>query len=179
MDDFSLNKFSEWLFSPFLSYSEHPMIFTEYPFWIFFLFVLIGYGLIHSKMRLRIIFLFLASLFFYFKTSGFFFSILLTLYVSFLFLNDESKTLLIFSNLDIIFLDLFNNLQKNKTNYKNFYWYKKIIEISERNNSILIDLMDFIDFKKKPFYFHSCDGHWSEYGNNFAAKVFLDHYKQN
>ena len=77
MDDFSLNKFSEWLFSPFLSYSEHPMIFTEYPFWIFFLFVLIGYGLIHSKMRLRSIFLFLASLFFYFKTSGFFFSILL------------------------------------------------------------------------------------------------------
>ena len=72
-----------------------------------------------------------------------------------------------------------NNFQKNKTNYKNFYWYKKIIEISERNNSILIDLMDFIDFKKKPFYFHSCDGHWSEYGNNFAAKVFLDHYKQN
>ena len=77
MDDFSLNKFSEWLFSPFLSYSEHPMIFTEYPFWIFFLFVLIGYGIIHSKMRLRSIFLFLASLFFYFKTSGFFFSILL------------------------------------------------------------------------------------------------------
>jgi len=77
MDDFSINKFLEWLFSPFLSYSEHPMIFTEYPFWIFFLFVLIGYGLIHSKMRLRSIFLFLASLFFYFKTSGFFFSILL------------------------------------------------------------------------------------------------------
>ena len=39
--------------------------------------MLIGYGLIHSKMRLRSIFLFLASLFFYFKTSGFFFSILL------------------------------------------------------------------------------------------------------
>ena len=77
MDDFSINKFLEWLFSPFLSYSEHPMIFTEYPCWIFFLFVLIGYGLIHSKMRLRSIFLFLASLFFYFKTSGFFFSILL------------------------------------------------------------------------------------------------------
>ena len=72
-----------------------------------------------------------------------------------------------------------NNFQKNKTDYKNFYWYEKIIEISERNNSILIDLMDFIDFKKKPFYFHSCDGHWSEYGNNFAANVFLDHYKKN
>jgi D-alanyl-lipoteichoic acid acyltransferase DltB (MBOAT superfamily) len=39
--------------------------------------VLIGYGLIHSKIRLRSIFLFVASLFFYFKTSGFFFSILL------------------------------------------------------------------------------------------------------
>lgn len=69
-----------------------------------------------------------------------------------------------------------NRFQKKKINYKNFYWYKKINKISDRNNSVLIDLMDHIDFKKKPFYFHSCDGHWSDYGNSFAAKIFLEHY---
>jgi D-alanyl-lipoteichoic acid acyltransferase DltB (MBOAT superfamily) len=53
------------------------MIFTEYPFWIFFLFVMLGYGLVYKKLRLRSVFLFLVSLFFYYKTSGFFFSILL------------------------------------------------------------------------------------------------------
>lgn len=77
MGDFSVHKFYEWILSPFLNSSEHPMIFTEYPFWIFFLFVIIGYGLVYKKFRLRSIFLFLVSLYFYYKTSGFFFSILL------------------------------------------------------------------------------------------------------
>ena len=77
MGDFSIYKFYEWLLSPFLKSSEHPMIFTEYPFWIFFLFVVIGYGLVYKKLKLRSIFLFIVSLYFYYKTSGFFFSILL------------------------------------------------------------------------------------------------------
>tara|TARA_Y100000741_G_C18162495_1_gene521798 strand:+ start:659 stop:880 length:222 start_codon:yes stop_codon:yes gene_type:complete len=66
--------------------------------------------------------------------------------------------------------------KKKNINYKNFYWYKKINKISDENNSVLIDLMDYIDFKEKPFYFHSCDGHWSDFGNKFAAKIFLEHY---
>tara|TARA_B100001287_G_scaffold276658_1_gene288511 strand:- start:16309 stop:18039 length:1731 start_codon:yes stop_codon:yes gene_type:complete len=77
MDEFSLYQFLKWLSSPFLSSAEHPMIFTEYPFWIFFLFVLIGYGFLYKKIRARSIFLFLVSIYFYFKTSGFFFTILL------------------------------------------------------------------------------------------------------
>lgn len=71
-----------------------------------------------------------------------------------------------------------NNFQKNRVDYKNLYWFKEIKKISDRNNSVLIDLLDFINFKEKPFYFHSCDGHWSEYGNDFAAKIFLNHYKK-
>ena len=34
--------------------------------------------------------------------------------------------------------------------------------------------MDYIKFEKKPQYFHSCDGHWSEIGNLFAADIFLN-----
>jgi hypothetical protein len=29
-------------------------------------------------------------------------------------------------------------------------------------------------FEVKHLYFHSCDGHWSAYGNNFAAKKYLE-----
>ena len=77
MTDFSIDKFCRWIFKPFLNSLEHPMIFTEYPFWIFFLFVLLGYSFLHKKPQIRSVFLFLISLYFYFKTSGFFFSILL------------------------------------------------------------------------------------------------------
>ena len=77
MGEFSPYEFLKWLFSPFFSRGEHPMIFTEYPFWLFFLFVLVGYGLLFKNLRLRSLFLFIVSTFFYFKTSGFFFSILI------------------------------------------------------------------------------------------------------
>ena len=77
MGEFSTYKFFEWLIAPFIISSEHPMIFTEYPFWLFFLLVLMGYGFIYKHLKLRSIFLFLVSIYFYYKTSGFFFSILL------------------------------------------------------------------------------------------------------
>ena len=77
MGEFSTYKFFEWLIAPFIISGEHPMIFTEYPFWLFFLLVLMGYGFIYKHLKLRSIFLFLVSIYFYYKTSGFFFSILL------------------------------------------------------------------------------------------------------
>tara|TARA_Y100001933_G_scaffold63696_1_gene63715 strand:- start:2082 stop:3812 length:1731 start_codon:yes stop_codon:yes gene_type:complete len=77
MGEFSTYKFFEWLIDPFIISGEHPMIFTEYPFWLFFLLVLMGYGFIYKHLKLRSTFLFLVSIYFYYKTSGFFFSILL------------------------------------------------------------------------------------------------------
>ena len=38
--------------------------------------------------------------------------------------------------------------------------------------------MDFVDFKIKSKYFHSCDGHWNNYGNEFAAISFLKIYRE-
>ena len=72
-----------------------------------------------------------------------------------------------------------NNFQKKNTSYKNLYWYEKIMKLAERNNTTIIDLMDFIRFEDKLLYFHSCDGHWSEYGNQFSAKSFLENYIKN
>lgn len=66
--------------SSIFSYNErHPLIFTQFYFWAFFLVVLIFYSfLANSKNRtVRSGYLFLMSLFFYFKSSGFFFFILI------------------------------------------------------------------------------------------------------
>ena len=71
------------------------------------------------------------------------------------------------------------SLNRKKTDYKNLYWYSEIKKIAENSNSILIDLMDHIDFEKKHIYYHSCDGHWSEYGNKYVANIFLKYYFNN
>ncbi len=47
-----------------------PLIFTQLDFWVFFLIVLSIFSFIHKYKLTRSIFLFVVSLFFYFKTSG-------------------------------------------------------------------------------------------------------------
>ncbi len=54
-----------------------PLIFTGLSFWIFFVVVLAGYSLIYKKIKARNAYLFIVSLFFYYKTGGLFFFILL------------------------------------------------------------------------------------------------------
>ena len=56
---------------------KNPLIFTRLNFWIFFLAVLAGYTWLHKKNPLRNVYLFLVSIFFYYKTGGLFFMILL------------------------------------------------------------------------------------------------------
>jgi len=54
-----------------------PFVFTSPAFWIFFLFVLGGYSLVYKKLKVRNIYLFLVSLFFYYKAGGLFLFILI------------------------------------------------------------------------------------------------------
>ncbi len=69
MMDWLLHQLPSWLaFS-----AKQPIIFTEVAFWVFFAMVLVGYQLVHRKMALRNSYLFLISLYFYYKTSGSFF----------------------------------------------------------------------------------------------------------
>jgi len=56
---------------------DKPFVFTSAAFWIFFLFVLAGYSLVYKKLILRNVYLFLISLFFYYKAGGFFLFILI------------------------------------------------------------------------------------------------------
>ncbi|MCB0402685.1 MAG: MBOAT family protein [Flavobacteriales bacterium] len=61
----------------FLYNNTEPLIFTAWFFWGFFGVVLFIYSMIHKRQGLRNAFLFLVSMFFYYKTSGLFISILL------------------------------------------------------------------------------------------------------
>jgi len=54
-----------------------PMIFSTALFWLFFLLVLAGYSLIYKKLFIRNFYLFLLSLFFYYKSGGLFLSLLI------------------------------------------------------------------------------------------------------
>ena len=49
-----------------------PLLFTQFYFWAFFAIVFAIFSLIHSKRLIRNTFLFIVSLFFYYKTSGLF-----------------------------------------------------------------------------------------------------------
>jgi D-alanyl-lipoteichoic acid acyltransferase DltB (MBOAT superfamily) len=66
------------LFSIIFSYDpDKPFIFTSPAFWIFLLLVLAGYSLIYKKLLIRNLYLFIVSLFFYYKTGGMFLFILI------------------------------------------------------------------------------------------------------
>lgn len=67
-----MESFLDWIqYDP-----ERPLLFTQFYFWAFFAVVLSVYSLIYTKKAARNAFLFFASLFFYYKTSGLFLFIL-------------------------------------------------------------------------------------------------------
>ena len=67
----------EFLSNLFSFDQAHPLLFTQFYFWAFFALVFAVFSLVHSKVLLRNAFLFAASLFFYYKTSGLFLLLLL------------------------------------------------------------------------------------------------------
>ncbi len=56
---------------------DRPFIFSSPAFWIFFLFILAGYSIIYKKLLVRNLYLFLISLFFYYKSGGLFLILLI------------------------------------------------------------------------------------------------------
>ena len=61
-----------------LKYSENdPMIFTRALFWVFFMIVLLIYSFLYKKNAWRNAFLFIVSVYFYYKCGGYYFSLLL------------------------------------------------------------------------------------------------------
>lgn len=86
-----------------LSFDQaHPLLFTEFYFWAFFALVFAGFALLKDRVFLRNTFLFFASLFFYFKTSGLFLMLLVSV-VAFNYLfgilayGRKSRALMVFA----------------------------------------------------------------------------------
>src|SRR5210317_2562056 len=68
----------QWNIVEWLTYQQDsPLLFTQRYFWVFFALVMGGYSVVYKHTARRNLFLFLVSLFFYYKTSGFYFIILL------------------------------------------------------------------------------------------------------
>jgi D-alanyl-lipoteichoic acid acyltransferase DltB (MBOAT superfamily) len=54
-----------------------PLIFTQLDFWLFFIFVMLVFSFLHKKLLTRSIFLSVVSIFFYYKTSGIYVTLLI------------------------------------------------------------------------------------------------------
>lgn len=67
----------EYIKSILLYKENSPMLFSSFYFWGFFLFIYVFYCLIYRKNKWRNIYLFAISLFFYYKSGGYFFSLLI------------------------------------------------------------------------------------------------------
>jgi alginate O-acetyltransferase complex protein AlgI len=81
IDNLQINRDQESLFRSSIitlfNYNPNkPFVFTSAAFWIFFLLVLAGYSLVYKKLMIRNLYLFLISLFFYYKAGGLFLFIL-------------------------------------------------------------------------------------------------------
>jgi len=150
--------------------AETPLLFTRLYFWAFFAIVLGVYSFIYKDKALRNAYLFAVSLFFYYKTSGFFVSILLVstltdfiigkqIYASKAGLNKKLwLSLSIFINLFILvyfkyayfFTDAFNNLLgTDYTPINHFaYWSNSFFGTHFRFEKILLPVgVSFFTFQ--------------------------------
>ena len=72
-----MSAFYDLLLKIFAFNEKTPLLFTQFYFWAFFAIVFAFFALFHKRLLLRNTFLFFASLFFYYKTSGLFVLILI------------------------------------------------------------------------------------------------------
>lgn len=150
--------------------AQSPLLFTRLYFWVFFAIVLAGYSVVYKRMAVRNAYLFFISLFFYYKTSGFFVSILLVSTITDFIIGQRiyaSKGLLnkklwlassIFINLFILvyfkyayfFTDAFNTLlQTHYTPINHFaYWSNSFFGTHFRFDKILLPVgVSFFTFQ--------------------------------
>ena len=61
--------------------------------------------------------------------------------------------------------------------YKDLYWYKKLINLTKNVNVQIVDLMDYIDKDNYNDNFLECDGHLSKNGHQWVLKSLYDSQK--
>jgi len=101
----------EYIKNILLYKEDAPLLFTQFYFWAFFAIVFAVFSLLHKKRLLRNTFLFFASLFFYYKTSGLFlfiliFSTVIDFFIGKKIYSSQKKS----SKKIFLFLSVFTNL---------------------------------------------------------------------
>lgn len=158
------------IWSWFTYQPDKPLIFTQLYFWVFFTIVLAIFSVIYPRKTLRNAYLFLISLFFYYKTSGLFVLILIFSTVSDFLIGKKiygSEKILtkklwlslsVFLNLFVLFYfkyayfftDTFNSMAG--TNYEVYnhlaYWSNSFFDTSFRADKILLPVgISFFTFQ--------------------------------
>lgn len=70
--------YKKWILNIFTFQKKQPLFFNHYLFWVFFCCIFIGYSFVYKNLKLRSVYLFLVSLFIYYKAGGFYFFLLIT-----------------------------------------------------------------------------------------------------
>lgn len=68
---------TDWLINILTYHDNEPLLFTQLYFWVFFGLVLLFYSILYKNNTWRNAYLFIVSLFFYYKSGGYFFSLLI------------------------------------------------------------------------------------------------------
>jgi alginate O-acetyltransferase complex protein AlgI len=134
-----------------LTYTENkPLVFTQLFFWGFFFFVLLFYSFLYKQQKLKILFLFAVSLFFYYKTSGLFICILLLTIISDYFIgksiHNEKQH---WKRKGLLILSIFENLSV-------LIYFKYAYFFTESYNSVVGTSHPFIN-------------HFAQFTNYFAG----------
>ena len=100
-----------------------PLIFTQLDFWLFFIFVMLVFSFLHKKLLTRSIFLSVVSIFFYYKTSGIYVTLLIvSLFANYFLGNGIEKAKTSSSrNIQLTSAILFNLLTLGYFKYAYFF----------------------------------------------------------
>ncbi|MBP7496591.1 MAG: MBOAT family protein [Bacteroidales bacterium] len=130
--------------SIFLYNPDNPLLFTGLYFWMFFFFVLAVFALIHKKIRLRNTFLLIMSLFFYYKTGGYFVFILIFLTcIDYTLGFKISKTENLIRRRFYLFLSLFSNLS-TLIYFKYTFFFTSLLNDLFNTNIKAVDILSLL-----------------------------------
>ena len=76
----------------------------------------------------------------------------------------------------IVSIPVLADIYQNKLNnsYKNNYWYQSLLNLNDKKKVFFIDLLEHSYIGEPEKFYQWCDGHWSPYGNKFAADILTN-----
>ena len=153
--------------------SEEPLIFTRLYFWVFFVVVLGGFSALYNKRKPRNAYLFLVSLFFYYKSSGVYFLLLVfSTIVDFLIGRKLYKTKTATSRKLLLVLSISVNLFVLSYFKYSYFFIDSVNTVLEWGNLVIQKVfdVDILFFRTD----YSVLNHFNQMANQFAGTNYFD-----